>query len=212
MTPPSSPPWAQQGSSLFARIPASLVNPKRPETLQPYLAELHDKLVLRIKCPLSSVVWSTPELGQLRKAAITALAPGQEVSRLMASRLDRIRDVAGQAGFIGLHLRIEQDWVEHCRTQPANPEKTQVETRLPPPPLLLLSSSSSSASSSSTSSCCLVPRRRIRLYCIGTGRTGRSAVGEAAEEEDHRHHGDVRGKDCDERQWRQWRNWQLWQM
>lgn len=118
-----------QGDSQFGRIPATLVNPKRPETLIPYLNELKDKLVLRVKCPLSSVLWNLPELGRLRKAAVAALAPSGQVAQMVASRMQVIRRAsAGWAapGFIGLHLRVEADWIEHCTSEHKNPAKTMV--------------------------------------------------------------------------------------
>jgi len=120
-----------QGDSQFGRIPATLVNPKRPETLIPYLNELRNKLVLRVKCPLSSVMWNIPELGRLRKAAVTALAPSGQVARMVASRMQVIqRASAGWAtpGFIGLHLRVESDWIEHCKSERMHPAKTMIES------------------------------------------------------------------------------------
>jgi len=120
-----------QGTTMFSRMPAHLVNPKRPETLWPYLGAMQDALVLRIKCPLSSLVWNTPQIGELRKAAIAALAPGRAVSTVLASRLQSIRAPSGlsaAAGYISLHLRVEEDWIDHCKKEPENPAKTQIES------------------------------------------------------------------------------------
>lgn len=105
------------------------MNPKRPETLLPYLNELKDKLVLRVKCPLSSVLWNIPELGRLRRAAVAALAPSGQVAQMVSSRMEVIRRASAgwvTPGFIGLHLRVEADWIEHCKSERLNPAKTMV--------------------------------------------------------------------------------------
>jgi hypothetical protein len=74
-------PHCAQGDSMFGRVPGSLVNAKRPETLVPYLSILKERLVLRVKCMLSSVMWNTPVcapiFSYLPAAAAAAAAAAQ---------------------------------------------------------------------------------------------------------------------------------------
>lgn len=63
----------------------------RPSQLLPYKLHLDRHRVLRTKCMLHSMTYTTPEMGRLRKHVLTGLMPGARVTELVEMGLTHLQ-------------------------------------------------------------------------------------------------------------------------
>jgi len=73
---------------------------------------------LRFDCTLMSVQKDTPEMQNLFWRLDAALVPSEKIARVANKTIRKLRSLSNASGgsglYTSLHLRVENDWVEHC--------------------------------------------------------------------------------------------------
>ncbi len=90
------PPPSHTGDETSGRIPVVYVEGDRPAQLLPYKMHLERHRVLRTKCMIHSMTYSTPEMGRLRTHVLTGLTPSTQVVGLVEQALAQLQVCTGR--------------------------------------------------------------------------------------------------------------------
>jgi len=74
---------------------------------------------VHIECPFIHNIWSVPFLKQhseLFEETINSLTPSNAVKRLASTAIDQIHNTGSATCSTFVHLRVEMDWKEHCKS------------------------------------------------------------------------------------------------
>lgn len=86
------------GDERSGRVPIVFMEGDRPSQLLPYKLHLERHRVLRTKCMVHSMTYTTAEMGRLRTHVLTGLMPGAKVTELVEEGLMQLQ-VGHKYGF-----------------------------------------------------------------------------------------------------------------